>query len=81
MYIEVWVKAGMKQASLSMRQENIFDIFVKERPTDGKANEAVILILAKHFDVGKKDVELLRGASSRRKLFVVHQQKPAKKKK
>ena len=77
MKIEVWVKAGMKHASLAKRQENIFDIAVKERPTDGKANEAVIEVLARHFNVTKKDITLVRGASSRRKLFAVHPEEKA----
>jgi uncharacterized protein len=81
MYIEVWVKAGAKQTSIHARQENIFDISVKERPAEGRANEAVIAVLAKHFDVTKKQVTLMRGASSRRKLFVILQEDKKRKKK
>lgn len=36
-------------------------------PVDGKANAQLIEVLADHFAVCKSDVEIIRGASSRRK--------------
>lgn len=40
-------------------------------PTDGKANAAVIAALAKHFGVPKSNIQLLRGETSRDKVFEI----------
>jgi len=39
---------------------------------DGKANQAVIEILAKHFSVKKSDIEIIRGHTTRQKLIKVY---------
>ena len=40
-------------------------------PIDGRANEALIAWLAKSLGVAKRDVEVLRGGSSRRKQVAI----------
>lgn len=40
-------------------------------PIDGRANEALIAWLAKQLGVTKRDVEVLRGESSRRKQVAI----------
>lgn len=40
-------------------------------PADGKANKAVIGMLAKYLDVAPSRISLLRGTSARDKLFLV----------
>ena len=72
MKVEVWVKAGARQTWIHPRDGGSYEVSVKERPTDGKANEAVIEVLARHFKVPKRDISLLQGASSRRKLFAIN---------
>ena len=37
-------------------------------PTDGAANDAVIKMLARHFDVPKSSIKIIRGAQSRDKV-------------
>lgn len=44
-------------------------IYVRERAVDGKANEAVIRLLAEHFGVPKSRVVLVSGATARVKRF------------
>lgn len=46
-----------------------FQIRVTCPPEDGKANEAVRVLLAKHLRVAKTRLELVRGARSRDKTF------------
>ncbi len=38
-------------------------------PSDGAANAAVIKMLAKHFDVPKSSIEIIRGQTSRDKVI------------
>lgn len=40
-------------------------------PVDGKANTAIILLLAKLFDISKSAVALKNGAQSRTKSFIL----------
>lgn len=44
---------------------------VKVRAVDGKANEAVVKLLAKYFDVPKTKIRLKSGATSRVKIIEV----------
>lgn len=41
-------------------------------PVEGEANEAVVALLAKTFGIAKRDVEILAGATGRRKRVRVH---------
>ncbi len=42
---------------------------VRTKPEDGKASAAVLVLLAQALDVAPSQVEMLRGATSREKLF------------
>ena len=44
---------------------------MKAPPVDGKANAAVIELIAAHFGVRKAQVTLKSGASGRLKLFLI----------
>ncbi len=47
-------------------------IFTKAPATEGKANEAAVRLLAKHFKVSKNKVKLARGHTSRQKVFEIN---------
>ena len=47
-------------------------VYVTSPAVDGKANKAVIGSLAEHFNVKKRDVEILRGRTSRNKTVKVN---------
>lgn len=44
---------------------------VTAAPTDGKANIAVVELLAEYFDVTKSRVKIVRGKASRQKTIVI----------
>lgn len=44
---------------------------IKSPPVDGKANEELIALVAKHFGVGKSDVQIKTGGSGRLKLVQI----------
>ena len=52
-----------------IQKEIVYKVWVTEPPEDGKANEAIIKALAKHFDIKRIHVRLLLGANSRVKVF------------
>jgi uncharacterized protein (TIGR00251 family) len=70
MKIQVKVKPSSKTEELS-REGDSFIIKVKEPPREGKANQAVIKLLAKHFGIPQSQVRILSGYGSRNKVVEV----------
>jgi len=48
-----------------------YEVWIKEPPVDGKANEAIAEILVKHFGVSKSQIILISGFSSKQKIFEI----------
>lgn len=71
MKISVRVKPNAKVEKIEKIGENNFLLWVKEKPQEGKANQAVIRVLAKYFDVSKSEVILLKGQTAREKVFEI----------
>jgi uncharacterized protein YggU (UPF0235/DUF167 family) len=71
MKISVKVKPCAKQERLEKRGDKDFHIWVREKPQKGRVNQAVTEILAEFFGVSKSEVILLRGHTSREKVFEV----------
>ncbi|HEX9833103.1 MAG TPA: DUF167 domain-containing protein [Mycobacterium sp.] len=70
--VVVRVKPGSRKGPLvEVGSEGELTIYVRDRPVDGKANEAVIRLLAEHLGVPRGDVQLVSGATSRLKRFRV----------
>ncbi|MGB3484416.1 MAG: DUF167 domain-containing protein [Mycobacterium sp.] len=70
MVVTVRVKPGSKKGPLvEVGPDGELTVFVPERAVDGKANEAVIRLLAAHFDVPRSAVRLATGATARIKRF------------
>ena len=66
--IRVKVHPSSKEERIEQR-EGYWEVWVKEKPEKGKANEAVVRILRRFF----RRVKLVRGARSRLKLFEVEE--------
>ncbi|GAA3966362.1 DUF167 domain-containing protein [Gordonia caeni] len=68
--IAVTVKPNSRKGPLiETGEDGALTVFVREPATEGKANKAVALLLAKHFGVPKSTVRLIGGATSRTKRF------------
>lgn len=52
--------------------EQLLKVWVNAPAIDDKANKAVIEILAKHFQIQKKSIEILKGHQNKNKLVRVH---------
>lgn len=46
-------------------------VAVKAPPKEGQANEAITILLSKHFDVSRSQVRLISGATSKNKVFEI----------
>lgn len=71
MKISVKVKPNAKQERIEKIEENNFLVWVREKQQDGRANQAAINILAEYFAIPKSRVDLLRGHTSRQKVFEI----------
>jgi uncharacterized protein (TIGR00251 family) len=49
-----------------IEKDKFYEIWIKEKPIDGKANEKLIKLLKKYF---KKDIEIVSGFKSREKII------------
>jgi len=68
MKIQVKVKPNSKTEEIS-HEGYSFTVKVKEPPREGRANQAVIRLLAQHFGVPHSQVRILSGFRSRNKVI------------
>ena len=69
MKIFVKVKTGVKNESIEKLDDTHFIVSVKDRPISGKANIAVIKALSEFLDVAQSRINIVRGLTSRNKVF------------
>ena len=67
--LRIQVKPRSRAEELVALEDGSYVARVKAPPVDGKANAAVLELVARHFGVRKAQVTLKSGASSRIKLF------------
>jgi uncharacterized protein (TIGR00251 family) len=66
--IYVTVKPNAKHADITPLSDTEFRVAVTAPSQDGKANKALIELLAGYFKVPKSTITILRGHSARQKL-------------
>lgn len=69
--LQIKVKPNSRQAAFEQQADGTWLARVKAPPVDGKANAAVIELIAEHFGVRKAQVSIKSGASGRLKLVQV----------
>jgi uncharacterized protein (TIGR00251 family) len=67
MTLQVKVKPNSRTSSLQQEPDGSWVARLKSAPVDGKANEELIALLARHFGRRKSAVTIASGASTRRK--------------
>jgi hypothetical protein len=73
MKIFVKVKPSSKNPELKKLSETNFFVAVREPPVRGRANRAVINVLAEYFKISKSQVRLALGATSKNKIFEINE--------
>ena len=71
MLIKVLVKPGSKKGPLVEEKAEGITVYLREKPHDGEANEALIRLLADHFRVAKSCVEIRSGGRSHQKTIEI----------
>jgi len=68
MNIKVRVHAGSSREEINKIDDDSYEIWLKERAVDNKANLGLIKILKKHFG---KDIKIKSGFTSKNKIIEV----------
>lgn len=69
--LEVKVTAGAKSNSFKKENE-LYYIRIMAKAIDGKANKSIIEFLAKELNIKKKDIEIIRGEKSSKKIISIN---------
>jgi len=72
MKISIIAKPNKKEEKIEEIGENEFRVFVKATAKKGKANRAVIKILAEYFNVAKSDINIISGLNSKHKIIEIN---------
>jgi uncharacterized protein (TIGR00251 family) len=69
--IDIRVRANAKQNKVGGEIAGRLIVFVQAPAIDGKANEAVAIVLAEHYQVRVRDIKIIRGETNRYKTVEV----------
>ena len=72
MKISVHIKSNSRhREEVVKNDDDTLTVYVKAPAIEGRANAAAIKLLAKHFKVVSSKVKLVRGATSKYKIFEI----------
>ena len=72
MKISVHIKPNSRhREEVVKNDDDTLTVYVKASAIEGRANAAAIKLLAKHFNVASSKVKLVRGATSKYKMFEI----------
>jgi uncharacterized protein (TIGR00251 family) len=71
--ISIHVKTGARENSVTKLDNASYRVAVSARPIEGKANEAVVKVLADYFCVPKSCIDIISGHSSSKKIVSIGQ--------
>lgn len=71
MKIFIKVKPKAKEEKIIKVDDVNFKVWVKEAPEKGRANLALIKLLAGYFNVNRSDIKILSGSGSKLKIIEI----------
>lgn len=71
MKIKAKIKINKKESKIYLLEDESYLIFIKSKPIKGAANKEVINLLANHFQVTKKEIEIVSGKTSTNKTIEI----------
>ena len=72
MKIIVKTKPGAKNDKIEKIDESNYIVYVKEPPINGRANAALVKLLAEHFDISVSLVSIISGHMARVKVVEIN---------
>ena len=71
MKIFVKAKSRAKENKIEKIDESNFIVSVKEAPVEGRANRAVIRVLADYFNIAQSNIRIISGHNSKQKVIEI----------
>lgn len=71
MIIAVTVKPNSGKSQVDVAKDGSLIVRLKSAPVDGKANEELVKVLAKHFGVIQRAIVIKNGANGRKKIVEI----------
>lgn len=68
MRIKVKIHPSSSQEKVEKKDDKLYEVWLREKPVDNKANDRLLKILKKHF---KRNVEIVKGLKSKEKLIEI----------
>lgn len=68
---EITVKPGSSQEKIVETEPGKLTVYLRAKPHDGEANDALIKTLSKYLKVAKTNIQIKRGQKSRHKIIDV----------
>ena len=70
MLIKVKVIPNSKKEEIAKKKDS-FEIKVREKPINNKANKAVIIVLSSFLEISQKKIRIIKGAKTRNKIIEI----------
>ena len=67
--VKAYPSAGKQE--IIKKENDSFEIWVKEKPIQGQANRAIITILTDYFKIPRENIKLIKGFKQRNKVFEI----------
>ena len=67
--VKVYPQAGKQE--IIKKENNKFEIWIKEKPIQGQANQAITTILSDYFKISRENIKLIKGFKQRNKVFEI----------
>ena len=71
MKLNVVVKPNARKDAVETRQDGSLVVYVSTPPIEGRANERLVEVLAQHFRRPRRDIVIVSGVRSKRKIVEV----------
>jgi len=72
MLIKVKVFPNSKKEEVSQKSEDSFEIKVKEKPKEGRANKAVLKALSSFLKMPEEKIRIIKGFKKRNKIIKIY---------
>lgn len=69
--LQVRVKPNARASALAQLEDGTWLAQLKSPPVDGKANDELVALIARHFELRKAQISIKSGAAGRLKLVLI----------
>jgi hypothetical protein len=71
MLIKVKIFPGIRKEEVREKKEGVFEVRVREKPEQGKANKRLIELFAKHFQIPENYIKIIKGVKQKNKVIKI----------